>query len=192
MKFRSPSMGLILMVVLYSLAGLFFAWGLAVPKQDRIWTVAQKLRAGNINEIDPEDLLFFEHELSQNDSLASWLLMGRPDGIISPNTLGWVDKPALVLARIHNKTNHCFLELNLNGPRKLFPIKIRAEALSWQVEKTFSSPGLQTIEIPALDNKAELIVIRRLFSTPSTSTMSMRLELSCLEKPSRAHAMAGR
>lgn len=169
MKFRAPSIGFTLMIAVYSSCALFLAWGFRQPEQDRLWTTAQKLRSGNLSEINAEDLGFFQKKLSTDEALANWLRRGRPGGIISPNTLSWTNRTSMVLTRTADQET-CNIDLRLRAPKDIFPIKFRARGLSWQLEKTFLSSGQDSLKIPPLEGKAEIIILQAESGSPKASS----------------------
>jgi len=169
MKFKAPSIGFVLMIAVYSSCALFLAWGFRQPEQDRVWTTAQKLRSGKLSEINAEDLDFFQRKISTDEALANWLQRGRPGGIISPNRLAWANKTSIVLTRTADPET-CKIDLLLMAPKDIFPIKLRARGLSWQREKTILSSGQDSLKIPPLEGKAEIIIIQAESSSAKDSS----------------------
>ncbi len=183
MKLSIPGMGFIILVLIYLFAALFFAWGLAEPEQDRIWTIAQKMRAGDLSGISPEDLSLFQKKIRHDAPLASWLLGGRAWGLVSPNSLGWIDNDRVVLARTNQLPKNCSLNLRLLGPQGSFPVEITVKGLTWQKHELFKTSGQYLLDIPAIENQAEIIFIQQ--ASPQSASVNFYTGIVCSSSAQR-------
>ena len=92
-RWKKPSGGFVALCLTYLTGALFFAWSLATPDLDRVWTLYHMLKIGGVGHLAQDDRELFGAALTRHDNLAVALLHGAEIGVVSAHDSGWIASP---------------------------------------------------------------------------------------------------
>lgn len=154
-----PSAGFITMCTVYAALAAFFAWGMATPDLDRVWTLHHELKSGRIgapSDLDREVLI---RSMARHPELAGALLSEGDIGLISSNMEGWIASSEATVVRT-KRANAGALQLEIASPDTLLPLTVEIEGQGFREEKQLATRGLHQVALPPIRGAADLIVLR--------------------------------
>jgi hypothetical protein len=158
-----PSLGFLLVCLVYIAGVTFIVWGFLQPDLDRVWFLKHELRIGVRGELSAEDIDVLLRSMAAHPDLCEDLTDGAPIAIISAQTSGFLETATAYLLR-EPDTAASRVTLCCQGPPEAWPLQIRVRTFDREGERllgklTFEQAGTHGLELAAT-HLPELIEIR--------------------------------
>lgn len=174
---RWPSAGFVAVWLTYGLVAVFFVWGFSTPPLDRVWSLAQGLKTGQIQRLKARDRATLSSSLVRYPALAGSLLDEREIGIISANNDGWIATPTATILRTPKSGGQRTLRLDVQTAVDLIPFEILVRGESFEKTVAVTGQGRLDIPLPEATTQPEIFEVRvrgKKFSA-DPSVLSLRL-----------------
>ncbi|HET6337212.1 MAG TPA: hypothetical protein VFG30_28500 [Polyangiales bacterium] len=158
-KRRRPTAGFVTVCVVYLAVAAFFAWGLATPDLDRVWTLHHELKSGRVGAPSERDRAVLIRSMKRHPELAEALLRESEIGLISSNMEGWIATSEATIVRTKRATAQ-ELQLDIASPDTLLPITVELQGEGWREQRELATRGVHALSLPAFKGASELIVLR--------------------------------
>jgi hypothetical protein len=158
-KRRRPTTGFVTVCAVYVAVAAFFAWGLATPDLDRVWTLHHELKSGRVGAPNERDRTVLIRSMKRHPALADALLRDGDIGLISSNMEGWIASSEATIVRTKQARERA-VQLEIASPDALLPITIVLQGEGWQERRELTARGVHALSLPPLKGASELIVLR--------------------------------
>jgi hypothetical protein len=139
-RFR-PGLGLVVIVVVFTLGGLFFAWGLGTPPLEAVWRVGIELGLGERPPLSKSEFDSLQAALVKYPELGPYIIEGKQDGLFSQNDRGRVEGPYAYLLRLEPSTSsRLTVECEGTKARAAVEVEARTAVASHQGVATRGEP----------------------------------------------------
>ena len=157
---RRPSVGFVMVCVVYAAILGFFGWGLIQPDLDRVWSIHHLLKIGEMKKLKAEDRALLERSFARHAGLGEALLDNREAGLISAHRGGWIETPGPVALLTKKTKGTTTLVLDVQTPKDLIPYTISLRGAGWRQKVEVSKQGLISVPLPELKQQTEVLELR--------------------------------
>lgn len=155
---RPPSVGFVVLVVVYLSAAAMLVWAFSTPRLDRIWTLHHELKIGKISKLKAEDRQLLKTAMVDHPTLGKALITRGDIGLISANREGWIEDPFATLLRTANAKTSAIL-VNVETSPEHLPFSISFESGPWEHTLEVTERKDYRIELPPATDHAEVITL---------------------------------
>ena len=147
-----PTLGFLLVCVVYTCCILFLRWGAHSPDLDRVWFLDKELRTGVRTELTDEDLGALFRSMERHPGLSRGLLEGRELGLLSADGDGYLESDLAYVLRAPGTTSRQ-MELSFQGSPAAYPLQVSLRLLDADGQHTLeelevAGPGTRPVTLP--------------------------------------------
>lgn len=175
---KLPSLGLVAVVLVHvGLVG-FLVWGFAQPPLDRVWELSHALHVGKVGTLAERDRDLLMATVARHPRLTESLLSEHEVGIVSANTLGWLETPDATVLVSAKARPPCSMRVSTRGARA-FPAKFEVSGTGWRQELVVPDARGAEMTFPT-SGRVDVVEVRS--SNENSAVDAVHLDLSCGKK----------